>query len=77
MIIHKDPVKDDETELEIKIVPMYGSFLVQIASEVVRGTLIIDHSLEREDMNELWNKIYTLFDEISMRNFTNEDEIPQ
>ena len=77
MLMHQDKIEEDEGQMEIKLVPMPNSFLVQISSDILRGMFVMDHSLEREDFDEVLNKIFNFIDEVSMRSLTNEDEIPQ
>jgi hypothetical protein len=77
MIVHVDPIAEDEGNLEIKLVPMPNSFLIQLSSDIIRGTFVMDHSLEREDLNEVMDKIFNFIDELSMRSLTHEEEIPQ
>lgn len=77
MLIKQELINKDEGSLEVKIVPIPGSFIIQISSDILRGVLVMDCCLEKEDMDDLNNKIFSLIDEISMRSFADENEIPQ
>lgn len=78
MIIQRDSMtQEDSNEFIISVVPMPSAFLIQINSSVLRGTFVMDHSLEEEDMKEVFSKVFGLIDEVSMRSLTDEDEIPQ
>lgn len=77
MITQKGPITKEETELEIKIVPMPNAYLVQVSSDVFRGMFVMDRGFDHEEMTELTDKIFSFIEELSMRTFGDDDEIPQ
>lgn len=76
-MIIKEQTREEEGTLEIRIIPMPNAFLIQINSDIVRGTLIMDHSLEKENLDEVITTIFNLIDEVSMGSLPDENEIPQ
>jgi propanediol dehydratase large subunit len=77
MLIQDEPINEDETTLEIRIVPLMNAILVQLSSDTIRGTFVMDSSLEKEEMDKITMKIFNFIEEISMRSLTDADEIPQ
>lgn len=73
--IEESKINKEEGNMEIRLVPMHGAFLIQITSDILRGTFVMDHSLDKDDLNEISDRIFQLIDEVSMRSFSNEDEI--
>lgn len=67
--------KFEDEDAEIKIVPMDGCFIVQVSSGVLRGTLIIDGDLEKEELVEFSEALYDAMQNYDL--YVPDDERPQ
>jgi hypothetical protein len=64
-----------EEDVEVKLIPIEDCYIVQISSGILRGTLIIDKSMEKEDLVEFSETLYELMNQYSLYN-ASEDEVP-
>jgi hypothetical protein len=53
-----------EDEYDIKVTPISGFFVLQIASAILRGTLIIDRATDREELVDLGNAIADMMEKM-------------
>jgi hypothetical protein len=59
-------------KIEIKVVPLGASYLVQVSSDIFRGMWVMDSDIEIEDIQELTELIFNFIEQITMTGSPNE-----
>lgn len=68
----------EEEDTEVKVIPMNDDvFLLQISSGIIRGTLALDKSVQKDELVEFGEAIYELIQQFSMYDINDPDELPQ
>ena len=50
----------EEEVLEVKIVPISGRYIIQVASEPIRGTLIVLNDIDEEELKEFSVALFSM-----------------
>lgn len=56
----------NEADLELKVVPSDKSYTIQIHSSTIRGTIIVDPDVDREELQQLGGLIGEMLDEFEI-----------
>lgn len=56
----------DDGNLEVKIVPINGSYIIQIASEPIRGTLILLADIDEDELVSFSRALYLMIQHLEL-----------
>lgn len=68
-------LEEDEEDLELRITPIEAHTIIQFSTAMARGTVIVDSSIEEQDMLELWKTIFNSINEYIL--LGSGDDTPQ
>lgn len=54
---------EEDDDLELRIIPLEGYTVIQFSTSMARGTVVVESSVEQEDMADLWKTIFNSMEE--------------
>lgn len=67
----------NDSDGEIKMIPVGEIYVVQIGSGIIRGTLTINNDVEKDELLELAELIYSLMEQVAVTGMLPEGQLPQ
>lgn len=66
----------NDDDINVQVTTYNGFFVIQIASAILRGTLVVDEQTDREEITSLANGISDLLERVNTTR-VDPDELPQ